>query len=684
MSGVDEGAVLRQLDRILTGGTSAGLGDGALLDRFVARRDEAAFAALVERHGPLVLGVCRRLLRDPYAVDDAFQATFLVLVKKAASIRDGDRLGPWLYGVAVRVATRARGVTIRRLAREIPGAEETAVAAELRDDEAFGPDLRAVLDAELARLPGRFRDPLVLCYLQGQTHEEAARRLRCPVGTVRSRLARGRDRLRSRLARHGLAPAAGALVAALAVESASASVLRPSVPETLVESTTRAAMQFAAGGAVASATACALTQGMLTSMKIQQGKWLAAGVASLGLIGGAGVIAAQGPGGDPVATSPSAKAVDNPIPEKLEVDSRDTPAAGRPAKKDTTAGLRPKEVRFITSVAPATAKPGEVVFYSVTAIVDPDWHIYRADKGQAAAGDAPIATRFDFFDKGSLQVEGEWETTTEAIKKKEPAFPDLPFVEFYEDTVTWSIRLRVPPNAKAGDAVLRSQIYFQICDAKSCKPPARVTVPDAKVTIRPTVAAASGPFATPFGAAVSPNATGGAFGVAAGPANGFPPRIQSRIQSEKYVATLTPARDRIATIGTNSASWETYEAPKGTTVIPVGGMSLIAVRYDGPEIGEIAAFDADKAKWFRNPLVEPAKGQAFPIVFLDVVVYRIGRRVYAFSTQSDKWDVLTLDEGSNAQPNIARNFVTVEDADHLWVFNGKLGRWTEGVSLGGR
>ena len=168
-------------------------------------------------------------------------------------------------------------------------------------------------------------------------------------------------------------------------------------------------------------------------------------------------------------------------------------AAGTPAKKDTSARLRPKEATFTTTVTPATAKPGDVVTYSVTAKLAPHWHIYRTVKVQAPTGNAPIGTQFDFFDKGDLQVEGDWEATTEAVKKKEPAFPDLPFVEFYEDTVTWAVKLRVPKTARPGDATLRSQIYFQICDPKSCKPPARVTVPDAKVTIQSAAAAVADP-----------------------------------------------------------------------------------------------------------------------------------------------------------------------------------------------
>ena len=154
-----------------------------MLERFVTSRDETAFEALVARFGPMVLGVCRRSLDNPQDVDDAFQATFLILVKKARSIRDGDRLGPWLYGVAYKVASRARAQSWHRLRRERSHAEEAAVVMPLESERN---EWNALLDEELNRLPEKYRAPIVLCHLEGQTHDEAAARLRCPVGTVRS------------------------------------------------------------------------------------------------------------------------------------------------------------------------------------------------------------------------------------------------------------------------------------------------------------------------------------------------------------------------------------------------------------------------------------------------------------------------------------------------------------------
>ena len=196
LRGGSGGALFCQLERLFGQGTAIGLTEGELLERFVNRRDEAAFEALVARHGPMVLGVCRHLLRDPNDVDDAFQATFLVLVKKAKTVRRCELLGNWLYGVAFRVASQARSLASRRTARVVSGedAVENLTAAACRDGG--GMDTTAQIDEspwlhlELSHLPDKYRTPIVLCYFEGLTHDEAASRLGWPLGTVKGRLAR--------------------------------------------------------------------------------------------------------------------------------------------------------------------------------------------------------------------------------------------------------------------------------------------------------------------------------------------------------------------------------------------------------------------------------------------------------------------------------------------------------------
>jgi RNA polymerase sigma factor (sigma-70 family) len=304
MSTTDRSVVYQQLDRLFRDGTLAGLGDGQLLDRYRTRRDEAAFEALVELHGPMVLGLCRRILRDPRDIEDAFQATFLVLVRKAPGIRDGGLLANWLYGVALRVAIRSRANLLRRRTREQAiGEAEFAALPEGNDMLGMGP----VLDQELSRLPAKYRAPLVLCYLRGQTHDQAARELRCPVGTVRSRMARGRDLLKRRLTRQGHAPTAALIGPGLGLP---AQLHTETVPAHLVAATVEGAFaigssQILQAGAIG-ATVLALTQGALLSMKLAQLKWIgvalvATSLAAGGAIGVAGVraqdpAAAGGPG----------------------------------------------------------------------------------------------------------------------------------------------------------------------------------------------------------------------------------------------------------------------------------------------------------------------------------------------------------------------------------------------------
>ncbi len=291
MSSIDRGSVLQQLDRLFSEGTLASLGDGELLERFLTRRDNAAFETLVEVHGPMVLGLCRRFLRDPRDIEDAFQATFLVLLRKAPGIRDGSLLSNWLYGVALRVATRARANLLRRRGREQAiGDAEFPAMPEFHDILGIGP----VLDQELSRLPAKYRAPLVLCYLRGQTHDQAATELKCPVGTVRSRMARGRDLLKRRLTRRGLAPSASLFGAGHGVQT---HLLTEAVPPQLVASTVQAAFALGsshtAGSGAAAASVLALTQGVVTSMKIAQLKWIGLALLATGLsAGGAAVVAA--------------------------------------------------------------------------------------------------------------------------------------------------------------------------------------------------------------------------------------------------------------------------------------------------------------------------------------------------------------------------------------------------------
>ncbi|WP_074305351.1 RNA polymerase sigma factor [Singulisphaera sp. GP187] len=299
------GVILGQLDRVFNRGTVTGLDDDELLKQFVVERDEVAFAALVARHGRMVLGVCRRILHDEHDVEDAFQATFLVLVSRAKAIRDAGLLGHWIYGVAHRVAVRARANAARRHVHE---QNSTAAQAGVEPPYCEGErrELRAVLDEELARLPELLRAPMVLCYLEGLTHEEAAGQLRWPVGTVRSRLARARDKLRRRLSSRGLTSDDATLTATVASQP---------VSSLLIDATVRLSLGFTArqamAPALASATATALAKGVLHAMMISKLKSIgAATLACVLALGGMQTYAFQfgGAGGGlgPAAPGPQA------------------------------------------------------------------------------------------------------------------------------------------------------------------------------------------------------------------------------------------------------------------------------------------------------------------------------------------------------------------------------------------
>jgi len=320
-------AVLTSIQQLFHRGAVSGLGDGELLERFATGNDEAAFAALVAQHGPMVLGVCRRIVRDEHDVEDAFQATFMVLVKRVSSIRDPGRLGPWLHGVARRVAMRARAQAIRRRVRQ-GQSDELSVVEEPAMRHAYrtgGDDVLEVIDEEVARLPASYRDAVVLCDLEGRSYAEAARRLRCPLGTLQSRLARGRARLRSRLVKRGVAPFA---VTAILAEGA-----RAAVPDALA----KAAILSATTGA-ASAAAAALAVPIARSLAMSTVKTVAGTLILAAFALGAGLVArnrlrAEPPGRPPVADPRAALTLQPPRADRtleLEVvDAADrSPLAG--------------------------------------------------------------------------------------------------------------------------------------------------------------------------------------------------------------------------------------------------------------------------------------------------------------------------------------------------------------------
>src|SRR5579883_2708056 len=234
--------------------------DSQLLELFSRHGDEAAFESLLHRHGPMVLAVCRRVLGHEPDAEDAFQGTFLILVRKAASIRTGEKLKNWLYGVACRTALEARRARAKRRAKE------ARVAPPLEaPDPVSQNDLRTALDEELARLPEKYQEVILLCDLEGKGRKEVAGQLGCPEGTVASRLVRARGLLAKRLARHGFGPSAGALTAMLAADEASAALSPSWLCSTREAANTLLSGRGTAAGGV-SAPVADLVEGVMKNM----------------------------------------------------------------------------------------------------------------------------------------------------------------------------------------------------------------------------------------------------------------------------------------------------------------------------------------------------------------------------------------------------------------------------------
>lgn|GEM_PF-1070606 len=325
-------------------GAVGSMSDGQLLGRFVAGGDEvreAAFSALVARHGPMVLGVCRALLGDPHDADDAFQAIFLALARKARTIRDPELLGSWLYTVAQHTARKARAQRARRLDRE--SREEMMRETPnqgLQDGDRNGSgglereDAEA-LHEEVGRLPKTLRTPIVLCYIEGLTHEETARRLKCPVGTIRSRMARARGLLRGRLTRRGFALPALVLAAEITPRG-----VRAAVPASLAEQTVRAASQVVVNATVAgsaSAFVSRLTEEVIATMFWNKMAMTASALVMMMLCAtGVGWVLAQG--GDPQTPDPGRRVASPHLTPRHEAP---------PAKPDVSGTLsRPPDSAF--------------------------------------------------------------------------------------------------------------------------------------------------------------------------------------------------------------------------------------------------------------------------------------------------------------------------------------------------
>jgi RNA polymerase sigma factor (sigma-70 family) len=348
----------RQLERLFDVGTAGGLSDAELLGRFAAVDVDdaaagAAFEAIVARHGPMVLRVCRRILHDAHAAEDAFQATFLVLARRARAIDDRELLVNWLYGVAMRTSRKARIAAARRAARDRTAAGRRSEAVIEPEPDERGDEVGRILHEEIGRLPGSYRAAVVACYLEGLTQAQAASRLRLAESTVRGRLARARKLLGHRLTRRGVAPAVGLLTLGSGTEASasSASTAMP-LPDAIVRTLARDALHFARSpgpatrGAVAS-TAHAVADGVLCTMWLPSFKTTAIAATALVAIGlgltaaaaalnrrTAEAAAAPHPAPDPRPAAAPAAPIPQDSGEKRQRSPRNTPKAGLSAVVD--------------------------------------------------------------------------------------------------------------------------------------------------------------------------------------------------------------------------------------------------------------------------------------------------------------------------------------------------------------
>jgi RNA polymerase sigma factor (sigma-70 family) len=377
MSASQSSRVIDQLRRTIYLGDGAGLSDGQLLSAFIDQRDEAAFAALVRRHGQLVLGVCRRLLPRLPDAEDAFQATFLVLVRKAASIKSRETVAGWLYGVAYNTALKARALNAKRGARE-------RQVPEMPDPEAVQPEarwqeLQPLLDRGLSGLPEKYRLPIVLCDLEGKPRKDAAQQLGVREGTLSSRLTRGRALLAGRLSRQGVV-LSGVALAALVGNAASAAV-----SAALLLATVKSAVQLAAGraaGGAISAQVTALTEGVLKAMLVSKLKLGTAVVLALGVVFACAATTAQALKAEPAAKQRAENLAALPSERTQQVlpdEPKDKPGGDQPPKEDKVKTLLNERLAISKSILEVTLHGHKAGNVSTEQVLQAQLRVFKAE-----------------------------------------------------------------------------------------------------------------------------------------------------------------------------------------------------------------------------------------------------------------------------------------------------------------
>ncbi len=678
-----------RFDAIFDGSAVVGLGAAQLLTRFAATRDEAAFAALVAHHGPMVLATCRRILPERADADDAFQATFLVLARKARSIGDPDRLAPWLHGVARRVAVRARSQAARRLAVEADGDEPADVAVAPPPDDTF--ELRAILDDELARLPAKYRDPLVLCYLEGLTQDEAARQLAWPLGTVRSRLAGGRDRLRSRLARRGFAP--GSLVVL-----APTSLPVPVVSRILQAATVR--LVCAGGsGAVATSAAAVLAQGVLTAMfftKIQT-----AAVASLALAiacaGTAGVVAQQQPA---AAATPAPATATAPASEPTATEAPMPAVAFDPGETRRTAAITFTPGMAFTPTQPTPVNPAR----PAGALPETLELAIRALAQDLTAAKA----RIDTLEAGMRALRAEVRSTRvqagEKISESGPAMMNGQAGMMLSMMDEAKRAGQQPPDDQQGLTSSMMSKRGRVGSALTNDQPGAISVlkPAGRAEPKPLTRSLTGRANSDSDAddpgvsriASRPLATGGGNSDDGGPTTRTTPgpaATRSRptgimsmaLPGSNKLLVIPAERNQATVIDTGTNQRLTYRDPEGSKIMPLIGGNVVGLELQGPHITQAVAFSRTANQWYPLDLKEgPADELLNPIVSENEVRYYLGRNLYFFNDLHKRWSTLTLKQPIRKNTSSAPgerhegSKTMIPEGDTMHIYDSQTGEWT--------
>jgi RNA polymerase sigma factor (sigma-70 family) len=676
MASGQSGAIVRQVQRLFGGGSVAGLREGQLLERFIKNRDESAFEAIIAHHGPMVLGVCRRVLHDPRDAEDAFQVTFLILVKKAGGIRDREQLGPWLHGVAQRVAMRARTVAVRRLDRERPGVEMEETAVDLLC-EADRNDFRAVLDEELGRLPDKYRSPLVLCYLEGLTHEEAALRLRWPVGTVRSRMAWARDRLRGRLARRGLALPAAVLLSALASETTASPV-----PPALFESTLKAAMGLAvakgATAGVVSASVASLMGEALNVMYYHKLKSFALGMLAVGAVTGGAVIAnlesatVHGPARNNANPPPDAQAADadDDQLDRINKEIKQLEDRLRAAKQKRQAilakvnGDQPDSAVTLNAGATlTTASSGAQGGVTITSGGSPGApaRTLSASSGGAttSVGSTPpsgVATGISVSTNGSASTTSASNGISIAASGSTRSPSRSSGMSITGNSATSPIgqstgvgasgggrgssRGASQSSASGGGSAGSSSIQSGTATATSGSAPTRVG------------AGARAPIGG------SGTSDGQGVGESAGGVNVF----------------VTPDGKRVA-VRTKGGATKVYSVPKGVRATPIVASSFVTLQLQGESIPEIALYDDSRDKWVIHKFREPVSGVISSAASSTVFAFQAGRQLGAYNSRSGDWELVEIPESTISNMMISHDLITVTTNKGIYILDPAKGKW---------